>query len=106
METIKSKVAFHIIRKKYRIRVRWATALLFFGMGFSFATWASRIPNIKTNLHLSEVALGNLLFALPIGQLVAMTFSGKIVTRYGSRGLSLIGLYSFLVFLLIYVLSL
>lgn len=93
METIKSKVAFHIIRKKYRIRVRWATALLFFGMGFSFATWASRIPNIKTNLHLSEVALGNLLFALPIGQLVAMTFSGKIVTRYGSRGLSLIGLF-------------
>jgi len=62
-------------------------------MGFSFATWASRIPDIKTVLHLNEASLGTLLFALPLGQLVAMPFSGKLVTRYGSRSTSFVGLF-------------
>ena len=73
-------------------RIRRATALFFFGMGFSFATWASRIPDIKSMLHLSEADLGALLFALPVGQLIAMPFSGKIVTKYGSKQITIFGL--------------
>jgi MFS family permease len=59
-------------------------------MGFCFSTWASRIPDIKTKLNLSEALLGSLLFVLPIGQLIAMPFSGKIVTKYGSRNISIV----------------
>ena len=68
-------------------------------MGLTFATWASRIPDIKTALHLTEGDLGTILFALPLGQLIIMPFSGKLVTRFSS--------YKVLVFsLLFYVFSL
>lgn len=96
------KKGFRNAKLYYLNRVRLATSLFFFGMGFCFATWASRIPDIKSMLHLSEAGLGTLLFALPIGQLVGMPFSGKIVTKYGSRTISIIGLllYSFFLTLL------
>ena len=96
------KKGFGKTKKSYLNRVRLATSLFFFGMGFCFATWASRIPDIKSMLHLSEAELGMLLFALPIGQLVGMPFSGKIVTKYGSRIISIIGLllYAFSLILL------
>ncbi|WP_396194359.1 MFS transporter [Flavobacterium sp.] len=79
-------------KKSYLNRIRLATSLFFFGMGFCFSTWASRIPDIKSILQLSEAELGTMLFALPIGQLVAMPFTGKIVTKYGSRNISISGL--------------
>jgi MFS family permease len=88
----KIKKSFRKAKKSYLNRVRLATSLFFFGMGFCFATWASRIPDIKSVLQLSEAALGSLLFAIPVGQLVAMPFSGKVVTHYGSRNISILGL--------------
>lgn len=91
----KIKNNFSSVKKSYLNRVRLATALFFFGMGFCFATWASRIPDIKSMLHLSEAGLGSLLFVLPIGQLCGMTLSGKIVAKYGSRKMSIIGLLSY-----------
>ena len=48
-------------------------------------SWASRIPDIKTKLNLSNGQLGSILLALPIGQLLTMPISGRLVTRYGSR---------------------
>jgi MFS family permease len=93
----KIKKSFTNAKSSYLNRVRWATALFFFGMGFCFATWASRIPDIKLALKLSEAELGTLLFALPIGQLVAMPFSGKVVTEYGSRKIAIIGLFMYAV---------
>ena len=59
--------------------------MFYFGMGLCFATWASRIPDIKTTLQLSEGDLGTILFALPLGQLVIMPFSGKLVSHFGSH---------------------
>ena len=64
-------------------------------MGFCFSTWASRIPDIKSILQLSEAELGTLLFALPIGQLIAMPISGRIVAKYGSHKISILGLLSY-----------
>jgi hypothetical protein len=46
---------------------RAAVAAFFFIVGLSFASWASRIPDIKSKLHLNDAALGGLLFALPVG---------------------------------------
>ncbi|MBL7745181.1 MAG: MFS transporter [Chitinophagaceae bacterium] len=65
--------------------MRLAVAAFYFSMGFCFASWASRIPDIKTRLHLSEAELGSVLLALPVGQLVTMPVSGRLVTKYGSR---------------------
>jgi MFS family permease len=65
--------------------IRLAVSAFYFSMGFSFASWASRIPDIKTNLHLSKAGLGSILLALPIGQLLMMPISGRLVTKYSSR---------------------
>lgn len=95
----KYKKTYRDVKMSYLARIRWAVSLFYFGMGLSFATWASRIPDIKTTLHLSDGSLGSVLFAIPLGQLVIMPFSGKLVTRFGS--------YRVLIFsLLVYVFSL
>ena len=80
----KFKKTYKDAKVSYLNRIRWAVSMFYFGMGLCFATWASRIPDIKTALHLSEGDLGSILFALPLGQLVIMPFSGKLVTRFGS----------------------
>lgn len=81
----KFKKTYKDAKVSYLNRIRWAVSMFYFGMGLCFATWASRIPDIKTALHLSEGDLGSILFALPLGQLVIMPFSGKLVTRFGSH---------------------
>lgn len=76
----------------YRRRLRIAVSIFFFCQGITFATWASRIPDIKTVLSLSDAALGSILLALPAGQLVTLPFSGRIVARFGSRNVIRIAL--------------
>ena len=73
-------------------RIRLAVALVYFCMGLCFSSWASRIPDIKSALHLNDAMLGSILFALPVGQFLMMPFSGKLVTRFGSRKVLLIAL--------------
>ena len=68
-----------------KLNMRIAISSFYFCMGFSFASWASRIPDIKTRLQLSEAQLGTMLLALPLGQLLTMPVSGRLVTKYGSR---------------------
>ncbi len=73
-------------------RIRIAVSLFYFSMGLIFATWASRIPDIKTALHLNDAMFGTILFAMPVAQFLMMTFSGKLVTRFGSRKVVLFAL--------------
>ena len=72
------------IQKSLR-RTRLAVFLFYFGQGIGFASWASRIPDIKHSLDLSDAALGSILLALPAGQLFTMPLSAKLVTKYGSK---------------------
>ena len=74
------------VQKSLR-RTRIAVAFFYFGQGMGFASWASRIPDIKHHLDLSDAALGSILFALPLGQLCTMPFSAMLVTKYGSKKL-------------------
>lgn len=67
--------------RAYRI----AVGALFFLQGLCFATWASRIPTIQQSLQLSDSALGLILFALPVGSMIALPLSGWLVTRFGSK---------------------
>jgi len=67
------------------LRTRIAVSLFYFGQGIAFASWASRIPDIKHKLNLSDAGLGSILLALPLGQLCTMPVSAKLVTRYGSK---------------------
>ena len=73
-------------------RIRLAVALVYFCMGLCFSSWASRIPDIKSALHLNDAMFGSILFALPVGQFLMMPFSGKLVTHFGSRKVLLFAL--------------
>lgn len=73
-------------------RTRIAVALVYFCMGLGFSSWASRIPDIKSALNLSDAMLGSILFALPIGQFTMMPFSGRLVTRFGSKRIILLAI--------------
>jgi len=64
---------------------RVAVSVFFFIAGLSFASWTSRIPDIKIKLNLNEAALGSILFALPVGLMASLPVSGYLVTRLGSR---------------------
>jgi MFS family permease len=64
---------------------RIAVSVFFFIAGLTFSTWASRIPDIKDRLYLSEAGLGSVLFALPAGLMASLLLSGWMVSRYGSR---------------------
>ncbi|MFT4202420.1 MAG: MFS transporter [Chitinophagaceae bacterium] len=72
-------------------RVRMAISLFYFFQGFCFASWASRIPYIKTNLGLTDADMGNMLLALPLGQLATMPLSGFLVKKYGSKKILILG---------------
>lgn len=62
-----------------------ATNLVFASMGFAFASWASRIPQVKASLGLDASRLGLLLVALAVGSITALPLAGPLVARYGSR---------------------
>lgn len=76
-------------QRYYRI----AVSVFFFIQGLTFASWASRIPDIKNLLGLSEAGLGGVLFFLPIGQLCAMALSGYLVSKLGSKKTLTIGAF-------------
>lgn len=62
-----------------------ATYIAFTGAGFAFASWASRIPQVRDELRLDPAQLGLVLLAIAAGSLVALALSGAMVSRFGSR---------------------
>lgn len=64
---------------------RVAVSVFFFMAGFTFASWASRIPHIQAKLGLSEVMLGTVLFALPVGLMVSLFVAGSAIAKLGSK---------------------
>jgi len=69
---------------------RIAVSGFFFLAGLTFSSWASRIPDIKAALHLTEAGLGAVLFALPVGQLVSLPLSAWVSSRFGTRSVMLL----------------
>ncbi|AEW00648.1 MFS transporter [Niastella koreensis] len=69
---------------------RLSIGAFFFIAGLCFASWASRIPDIKQQLQLSDGGLGAVLLALPVGLMVSLPFSGWLVHHFGSRKMVLL----------------
>jgi MFS family permease len=82
--SIQEQPIFNKVQKSLR-RTRIAVSLFYFGQGVAFASWASRIPDIKHKLNLSDAGLGSILLCLPLGQLCTMPISAALVTKYGSK---------------------
>ncbi|WP_347057732.1 MFS transporter [Blastococcus sp. HT6-30] len=66
-------------------RARLAVTVVFAANGAVFGNWAVRIPTVKSDLGLSDAALGGALLVPAIGALVAMPLIGALSARFGSR---------------------
>jgi MFS family permease len=71
-------------------RGQLAIAALFCSLGFQYATWAARIPDLKTGLSLSAAEVGVLLMAAGVGAAVSFPLVAWLMRRLGSRRLALL----------------
>ena len=90
-----------VLLRTYRI----ATSVFFFIAVLTFATWASRIPDIQHKLNLSDAGLGGVLFALPVGLMLSLPLSGWLVARYGARSMMITGALLYPMILILLALS-
>ncbi len=60
-----------------------AVYLVFFGGGFAFASWASRIPQVRDGLRLDPKSLGLLLLSIAAGSVLALPLAGLVIARLG-----------------------
>lgn len=72
-------------------QLRIGSAVFFFISGFGYASWASRIPTIQYELHLNEAQLGAVLFAMPIGLILTLPITGRLLGIYSSKSVLLFG---------------
>jgi len=74
-------------------RIRIAVFALFIVQGLCFASWASRLPDIKSDYNVdSYLHYGLLMFLLPIGKFVAIPLVGFLLPRIGSKKTVLISI--------------
>jgi fucose permease len=73
------------------LAARNAVALVVALNGFCFATLASRVPDLRESLELSNGALGALLLSIAIGSMVGMPASGHLIERWGAGAVVRLG---------------
>ncbi len=67
-------------------RIRYAVMALFIAQGLCFASWASRLPDIKKDFSVeSYLHYGLLMFLIPIGKFIAIPLVGFLLPRIGSK---------------------
>ncbi|GIF22285.1 fucose permease [Actinoplanes tereljensis] len=66
-------------------RRRLALFGLFLIPGLALSSWVTRTPDIRDLLGASTAEMGLVLFGLSAGSMIGILFSGKLVTRYGTR---------------------
>jgi MFS family permease len=64
-----------------RHQARRASAIILFCLGTASGSWATRLPSIKMNLHLSSSGLGLALTGTPVGLAIAALILPSITSR-------------------------
>ncbi|MDQ2813727.1 MAG: MFS transporter [Actinomycetota bacterium] len=66
-------------------RLRGALCAVFAVQGFSYASWAVRVPAVKEQVSASAATLGLALLGLSAGAVATMLLAGALCRRFGSR---------------------
>ncbi|MDR2814977.1 MAG: MFS transporter [Prevotellaceae bacterium] len=76
-----------VSRRRFKTKTwyRVSVSAFYFAQGLVFASWASRIPDIKNMLNMSASQLGSALLIIPTGEFVTMALAGYLVSKFGSR---------------------
>lgn len=79
-------------------KIRYAVLSLFLAQGLCFASWASRLTDIKSSFDLRDLLHFGLLVTLqPIGKFLAIPIVGFLMQRIGSKNTVLVSLGGFIV---------
>lgn len=67
--------------------VAWRNAIfvIFTLSGLSIATWAARLPEIKSNLDVSTGSIGVLILGMSVGSILGLMASAWLLVRLGAR---------------------
>ncbi|MFE5408173.1 MFS transporter [Microbacterium sp. NPDC056569] len=67
--------------------VAWRTAIftIFLVMGVGFASWAARLPAVKSDLGINDLEVGILLLVSGATSIVGLSLANVIVARWGAR---------------------
>lgn len=77
-------------------RIRYAVLSIFIAQGLCFASWASRLPDIKKDFNVeSYLHYGLLMFLLPMGKFIAIPAVGFLLPRLGSKKTVLISIIGY-----------
>ncbi len=80
-----------------KTQIRYAVLALFMAQGLCFASWASRLADIKALLSMeSFLQFGFLVTLQPIGKLLAIPIVGYLMQRIGSKTAVMISLGGFI----------
>jgi MFS family permease len=74
---------------------RRSVIAVFFLHGVVFSTWVSRIPAIQESLALKPAVLGLALLGVAMGSVPALPVTGVLISRYGSRPVTIWSSYAF-----------
>lgn len=77
-----------------------ALFVFFFLPGVALASWVTRTPEIRDAIGASVAQMGLVLFGMSMGSMAGILGSGRIVSRFGTRFASLLGLWLVFVSLL------
>lgn len=69
-------------------RAALATCAAFAANGLLYASWATRIPDVRDHLQVGPAVLGLTLLAMAAGSLVSMPATGWACRRWGSRAVT------------------
>ncbi len=72
-------------------RLRVALCAVFALQGFSFASWAVRVPAVKEQVSATPAALGLALLGLSAGAVATMLLAGALCRRFGSQRTTVAG---------------
>lgn len=78
---------------------KFAVSVCFAANGFLFTNYISRLPLIQSDFGLDNGAIGMVLLASALGALIAMPFTGWLITEKGSRRILMIAAVLFCLFI-------
>jgi len=68
-----------------------ATFIVFAANGAVAGTWFSRVPAVRDHLHADLRTVGFVLLCFGLGSLVSMPFTGRLILRFSTRSVCVVG---------------
>ncbi len=84
---------------------RWSVSTCFFINGTVLASWVPHIPAVKAQHAISDGQLGLVLLAMAVGSVFALPIAGWLITRFGSRSMTIVAALGFCLTLPLLILS-